>query len=192
MHVGPHGRKPVHLLLDVALIDPANEPGDDAYQQQVNQRLGEPPSALGGRLCFPACREIFAIRRVDVGGKIGARAKPLRRFQPSPRVGEPGGGLAVRSPIAGCALDAVHDAQKTGILRQPALQHAPLPQQCFMRRLDRLLARVCLVFGDVGGKQTLLDEMLDKGPGLRGNSRKAARRGGAGRRCRDRYRQATG
>ncbi len=69
-------------------------------KQHVNERLHPPLPAFCDRLHLPACDEVLAIRRLQVGGEIGALAQPLRRRQSIRRVREPGGVLGVRRPIA--------------------------------------------------------------------------------------------
>ena len=43
-HIGPHRDEPIHLLFDVCLVDPANKPQNDTYQQPV--RVGHARAAL--------------------------------------------------------------------------------------------------------------------------------------------------
>ena len=149
------------------------------HQQRVDDSLHAPRPGPRCRFPLPAGREVGAIGRLQVGGEVGPVAQPLGRLQPAGRVREPGGILAVGRPVAAGALDAIHHAEETGVVRQPALQQAPLSQQRLVRGLDGLLARV---LGNVGGEQPLLDEMLDQRPRLGRDLREpghaAARRAG--------------
>ena len=128
--------------------------------------LHAPLPAFGNRLRLSAGGEVFAIRRLQVGGKVGSLAQPLRRCQPICRVCEPGAVAVVRGPIAARALDALQHGKQPGIFCQPALQQAPLPQQRLVRRLDGFLAGV---LGNIGSEQALLDEVLDQRSRLGGN-----------------------
>jgi hypothetical protein len=81
-------------------------------------------------------------------------------------VREPRAVAIIRRPIAAGALDAFQHAEEHGILGEPSLQQAPLPQQGLVRRLDRGLAGVLV---HICRQQALLDQMLDQRSGLGGD-----------------------
>ena len=166
--VGPHRHVPIPLLLDVRLIDPANQTSDDADQQHVNEGSHAPRPALA---TASALRHAARYSR-SVGSRFAARSGRSRSRSAASNRPVACVSQAALLPFAAQsatrALDAFHNAEEPGIFRQPALQQAPLAQQRLVRRLDGCLAGV---LGDIGGQQALLDEMLDQWPCLGGNLR---------------------
>lgn len=69
--------------------------------------------------------------------------------------------LRVRRPVARGALDAIEHGEQASVVAGPALQQAPLAQQCLVRRLYGGLTGV---LGDVSGQEALLDEQVDQRP----------------------------
>ena len=118
------------------------------------------PLALSCLLLLTALLEILPRIGAEIAGKVLALGELLGLFEPRAGMVQPIRRIVVCCPIECGALYAFECGERPEVFVEPALQQSPLPEQCLMHRLDGDLAGV---FGDVCGKQALLDQKVDQG-----------------------------
>ena len=92
--------EPAPLLLQVSLVQPADDTRENGKGQHAKERLHAPLATRCHSLSLAARREIVPIRRLQICRQVRSFGQLLRSLQPLARMGEPGSAFAVGGPIA--------------------------------------------------------------------------------------------